>query len=431
MRTRATSDSYTNDSLFVQFSGAADAAGHSVGRIGTTAALAIVLQDLDGAAISGWGWNDAGYGNLGAPIYFTSSGVQTIRIQQREDGISWDQFVLTSTASATTRPGAVRADNTILSTAFSGRYGTSAGVTASHRYAHSGIYPLVLAVADNAGATASAETTVNIGSSSSSTLVADAGGPYSGSVNGAIALDGRGSTSTGTVTYAWQFGDDIVIHASSFRIVGSQWQRVSDASAADGVALDNPDRGAAKIATPPANPSSYIEATFRAAAGVPYRMWLRLRAAGNSWSNDSVYVQFSGATTSSGTASSRIGTTQALGVVLEDGSGAGVSGWGWADAGYGTVAGPIYFNQDGVQTIRIQQREDGMRIDQVVISSDSYYDAAPGHVVGDGTIVPVVGSDGRAATASHAYRRAGTYPVTLTVTAGSTVSEDNTTVVVR
>jgi PKD repeat protein len=66
-----------------------------------------------------------------------------------------------------------------------------------------------------------------------------------------------------------------------------------------------------------------------------------------------------------------------------------------------------------------------------VISSDSYYDAAPGHVVGDATIVPVVGSDGRAATASHAYRRAGTYPVTLTVTVGSTVSEDNTTVVVR
>ena len=55
---------------------------------------------------------------------------------------------------------------------------------------------------------------------------------------------------------------------------------------------------------------------------------------------------------------------------LEDCSGCGVSGWGWQDNGYGTgVLGPlIYFSDDGPQTIRMQTREDGLSIDQIVLS---------------------------------------------------------------
>jgi PKD repeat protein len=320
----------------------------------------------------------------------------------------------------------VRADATILSTTF----GASTGVTATHRYTRAAAYPLVLTVTDNAGATGTDETTVTIGGST--TLVARAGGPYSGSINTPISFNGSGSTvPAGSVGYAWQFGDDIVLHAASFAVTGTSWNRVSDASAADGIALDNPDRAAAKVSTALAAPSSYVEATFRAAAGVPYRMWIRLRAAGNSWSNDSIHVQFSGTTIAAGGAAWRIGTTQSLGVVLEDGAGAGVSGWGWADAGYGVLGDPIYFNQDGLQTIRIQQREDGVRIDQVVISSNAYYDAPPGPLLGDSTIVPVTAVDARSATVQHAYRRAGTYPITLTVTAGSATAADNTTAVIR
>ncbi len=152
--------------------------------------------------------------------------------------------------------------------------------------------------------------------------------------------------------------------------VGSRWQKVADGSAAGGTAVENPDRGQAKITQALASPSSYVEAPFHAAAGVPYRLWIRMRAAGDSYTNDSIFVQFSGSLTSSGSAATRIGSTSALGVVLEDGSAAGEHGWGWADAGYGTLAAPIYFNQDGEQTIRIQQREDGVRIDQIVISAD-------------------------------------------------------------
>ena len=152
---------------------------------------------------------------------------------------------------------------------------------------------------------------------------------------------------------------------------------------------------------------------------------------GTRYSNDSVYVQFSGAVTTSGSATTRIGTTGALAVILEDGNGAGVQGWGWADAGYGTLAPPIYFNADGVQTIRIQQREDGPRIDQVVISAGDFASSAPGAKTADSTVVPVFGPDALGVTTAHAYRAAGAYPVTVTVKAGSSAATDVTTATIK
>ena len=40
-------------------------------------------------------------------------------------------------------------------------------------------------------------------------------------------------------------------------------------------------------------PANYFEVTFTAEAGRPYRLWIRGKADSNSWSNDSVFVQFS------------------------------------------------------------------------------------------------------------------------------------------
>jgi hypothetical protein len=431
MRTRAANDSSSNDSLFVQFSGAVDASGAALARIGTTNAIAVVLEEGTGAGLSGWGWNDGNYGALAAPVYFTSTGAQTIRIQQREDGIAWDQLVLTSASNATTRPGLTRGDTTILSAS----YGTASGVTPQHTYARAGVYPITLTVTDDHGGSAMASTTATIASTTSttSTLVANAGGPYTGGINGAVAFDGSGTQvpSGSTAQYAWSFGDDIVLHASQLAVTGSAWKNVSDTTAADGIAVENPNLGAAKITTAQAAPSSYVEGTFRVAAGVPYRVWFRMRAANDDWANDSVFVQFSGAVTSTGAAAWRIGTTSALGVVLEDGNGAGVSQWGWTDSGYGTLGGPVYFNQDGEQTVRIQQREDGVRIDQIVISTDAYYDVAPGTTKGDTTILPVSAADAVGVSVQHAYRRAAVYPIVLRVRVGSSMSQDSTTVTIK
>jgi hypothetical protein len=85
----------------------------------------------------------------------------------------------------------------------------------------------------------------------------------------------------------------------------------------------------------------------------------------------------------------RIGTTSAAEYNLEDCSGCGLSGWGWQDNGWGVnVFGPaVYFENDGLQTIRIQTREDGLAIDQVVLSAGTYLNTSPGALKNDTTIL--------------------------------------------
>jgi hypothetical protein len=85
----------------------------------------------------------------------------------------------------------------------------------------------------------------------------------------------------------------------------------------------------------------------------------------------------------------RIGSTSAAEVNLEDCSGCGLAGWGWQDNGWGIDAlGPVvYFAADGPQTIRVQTREDGLAIDQVVLSSATYLNSSPGELKNDTTIL--------------------------------------------
>ena len=122
-----------------------------------------------------------------------------------------------------------------------------------------------------------------------------------------------------------------------------------------------------------------------------YKLWIRLKADGNSWANDSIWIQFSDSTDVAGTPKYRIGTTSGLPVSLEECSNCGVSGWGWEDDGWGA------FNKNGVllrfpdggpQTLWIQTREDGVSVDQIVLSAEKYLTARPGAAKNDHTILP-------------------------------------------
>jgi endonuclease/exonuclease/phosphatase family metal-dependent hydrolase len=183
---------------------------------------------------------------------------------------------------------------------------------------------------------------------------------------------------------------EIVLYASSAAVVAGAWRVENDPTAAGGARLRHPDAGAPKRAVASANPSDYFELTFDAVAGVPYRLWLRGRADRNFWGNDAVFVQFSDGATPTGAPANRIGTTAATTVVLEDGLQAVISGWGWQDNGYGVgVLGPqLYFSRTGTQTLRVQTREDGMAIDQMVLSAGRFLQVAPGSVRDDRTILP-------------------------------------------
>jgi hypothetical protein len=171
------------------------------------------------------------------------------------------------------------------------------------------------------------------------------------------------------------------------------WTRPADSTAAGGSFVIHPDASAPKVTTASAAPANYFDLTFDAVAGVPYRLWLRSRAQNDYYGNDSVFVQFSGSVDANGAAMWRIGSTDATAVVLEDCGGCGEAGWGWQDNGYGTgVLGPVvYFATSGLQRVRVQTREDGLGVDQIVLSPSRYLSQSPGRLKNDTTILTPAG----------------------------------------
>jgi glucose/arabinose dehydrogenase/PKD repeat protein len=184
-------------------------------------------------------------------------------------------------------------------------------------------------------------------------------------------------------------GEDVVLWGVDAVRAGA-WTLAADATAAGGARLWNPDARAAKVWTPLAAPASRAELTFTAERGRAYRLWIRGQAERNTYANDSVFVQFSDSVDVDGTPVFRIGTTSATVFNLEDCADCGISGWGWQDNGYGAgVLGPlIYFATTGTHTIRLQTREDGLSIDQIVLSPSTYLTASPGLLRNDTTILP-------------------------------------------
>lgn len=183
---------------------------------------------------------------------------------------------------------------------------------------------------------------------------------------------------------------DILIDGVDGRITGTGWQLTPDSTAAGAERLWNPNNNAAKITTAVASPASYVEFTFTPVAGQAYHLWIRGKAENNVYSNDSIFLQFSGALSSAnGSPVYQIGTTSAAEYNLENCSGCGVSAWGWQDNGYGlNVAGPPLYFGAGTETLRIQTREDGLSIDQIMLSPSRYFTAAPGALKNDTTIYP-------------------------------------------
>ena len=171
-----------------------------------------------------------------------------------------------------------------------------------------------------------------------------------------------------------------MLYASEAPLVIGAWVVTADTTAAGGASLRNPNANAAKITTALAAPANYFEMTFNAEAGRAYRLWFRGKADSNNWANDSVFAQFSNAIDGNGVPIYRIGTSAAMEVNLEESAQRrsvrlGLAGQ-WLRRG---VLGPvIYFAMSGPQTIRIQQREDGLSIDQIVLSSSTFLNAVSG-----------------------------------------------------
>jgi hypothetical protein len=205
---------------------------------------------------------------------------------------------------------------------------------------------------------------------------------------GSLKLDGTILSQTAPAPPPAGSASEILLRAASAVTIAGGWKLLADGTAAGGTAVGHPDAGA-KANKPLAAPVNYVEFRFDAEAGRPYRLWLRCRADRDSSRNDSVFVQFSDSVDGVGNPVMRMGTNDATTVNLEDAAGAGLSGWGWQDNGYPSMLGPlIQFATTGTHTIRIQTREDGLRIDQIVLSPQKYLTSAPGALMNDTTILP-------------------------------------------
>jgi hypothetical protein len=210
---------------------------------------------------------------------------------------------------------------------------------------------------------------------------------------------------------------EVVMYASDANRIAGAWSLVPDATAADGLRMSNRKDTEGKDDESLAHPASYFEIPFQAEAGVAYHLWVRSKADRNKHEadhavvqsparrddrnehaeggrderdNDAVLVQFSGSVDPAGAATYRIGTRSATDVNLAECDRCRFAAWGWRDNGSGvTVLGPaIYFEQAGAQTIRVQVKEDGVSIDQIVLSAEKFLTVAPGAVQNDATIVP-------------------------------------------
>jgi hypothetical protein len=182
---------------------------------------------------------------------------------------------------------------------------------------------------------------------------------------------------------------EIVLHAAHWNTAGN-WGPVEDTTAAAGARVYDKNLGAPKVTAPVAQPANRVSIGFIADPTQTYKLWIRLKADGNSWSNDSVWVQFSGAVDGAGAAAYRTGTTSGLAVNLEECAGCGIDGWGWEDDGWGAgdrAGVTLKFPAGGYQSLDIQTREDGVSIDQVVLSSGQYLTKRPGTAKKDTTIL--------------------------------------------
>ena len=184
---------------------------------------------------------------------------------------------------------------------------------------------------------------------------------------------------------------NVVIYASDVAAaaIHGKWSKASDATSPGSVKLVTPDNGISNANNPLAAPADYFDVTFNADANTPYTIWLRLKATANSKYNDAVWVQFSDALASGAPVYQMNSTAGLLVNLATDAGAASLSNWGWQNTAYWlSQATTVTFANSGSHTLRVQIREDGVQLDQILLSPSTYLNSAPGSVTNDNTIVP-------------------------------------------
>ena len=271
------------------------------------------LEECSGCGVSNWGWQDNGWGAgvLGPVVYFATTGTQRLRIQTREDGLAIDQIVLSPSTYLNAAPGLNKNDTTIL---------PEQGGTTPPPPPPSDTQPPTVAITSPAnGATVNgtvsvaANATDNVGVSRVEMLLdgalvaTDTAAPYTfawdtrrrrtARTRCARARSIRPATPRPSTTVTVTVNNTTGAERRSScgpptsdegSAVGS-WCRIPPPPAASRSTTRTPGPRSSR---PLAAPAHYFEVTFNAQAGRPYRLWIRGKADGNYWANDSVFIQF-------------------------------------------------------------------------------------------------------------------------------------------
>lgn len=191
--------------------------------------------DPDGSIISySWNFGDGATGTGATPSHtYAVAGTYNVTLQVMDDAGVTDSAATTATISAPpvnqppvanangpytgdlgipvafSSAGSSDPDGSIV--AYSWEFGdgvTSTAPNPTHMYVEVGNYTVSLTVTDNSGASTTVTTTATIGAVNQPP-VANANGPYTGTVGVAVAFSSAGSSDPdgGIVAYSWNFGD--------------------------------------------------------------------------------------------------------------------------------------------------------------------------------------------------------------------------------
>jgi hypothetical protein len=181
------------------------------------------------------------------------------------------------------------------------------------------------------------------------------------------ARDGRGGTASDSINLTITPTKEVVLWASNapWEAIGN-WTMVDDPTAAGASRAYDPNAGAPKVNAPVPQPASRFALSFIADPTQTCKLWVRLKADGDRYFNDSVWVQLSGSTDAAGNPVYRIGSSSGLPINLEECANGGLSGWGWEDDGWGAVnrnGVTLRFPAGGLQVIQFSDPR-GRRVDR-------------------------------------------------------------------
>jgi O-glycosyl hydrolase len=115
LRLKAAPNNKYNDSVWLQFSNARSQGAAAYPLNSSNGLLVNLATDGTGSSLADWGWaNNAYWLTQATTLTFPVEGTQTLRIQVREDGVQFDQIVLSPMTYLNSPPGARSNDSKIV-----------------------------------------------------------------------------------------------------------------------------------------------------------------------------------------------------------------------------------------------------------------------------------------------------------------------------